>query len=241
MDVGKAINFVFEDEQWVSKLLLGAVITLIPIFGQLALMGYVIAVTRNVKSGAERPLPTWDNLGEYFVEGLMFWIASLIYALPLLVIIIPIAVIWILPALGSNNDELVTVLAGMATVVSVGLGCLGTLYAILLALLMPVLQIRYADTGELAACLRFGEIFRFLFDNIGSIIIAQLIVWVAGLAVSGAVSGVIGVLSIIPICGWIVGAVLSLALFPAGVWLMYFSAHLYGQIANQAEASPSAI
>ena len=39
MDIGKAFGFVFEDEQWVSKILLGAAIMLIPIFGLFALIG----------------------------------------------------------------------------------------------------------------------------------------------------------------------------------------------------------
>ena len=93
MDIGQAFSFVFEDEEWIVKILLGAVLMLIPIFGQCALMGYGIAIVRNVKAGEPRPLPDWGNLGEYFMDGLMFWVATLIYALPIFILICPIVLV----------------------------------------------------------------------------------------------------------------------------------------------------
>ncbi len=237
MDIGKALGFVFEDEEWVSKLLLGAVITLIPVFGAFALTGYAIAVTRNCMAGNPRPLPAWTDIGRYFMDGLMFWIATLVYALPLLVLICPVTLVWLLPALAGEQEDLVTILAGVSGLVSVGLGCLAALYGILLSLLAPVLQIRYAQAGELGACLRFGEVFRFLFANIGNILMAQILVWIAGLVLSAIVGAVGGVLGLIPICGWILGLALGLLMLPASVWLMAFSGHMYGQIGRQAGVS----
>ncbi len=238
MDIAKALGFVFEDEDWVSKILLGAAIMLIPIFGGFALMGYAIAVIRNVMAGEPRPLPAWDDLGRYFMDGLMFWVATLIYALPLFIFICPIVVVWALPAIAGESENLKTILISASGLVSVGLGCLASLYGILLGLLTPALQIRYAETGELGACLRFGEVFRFLFANIGGIIIAQILLWVAGMVIGMIVSVLAGVLSIIPICGWILGAALGLLMLPVGVWLAVFSGHLYGQIGHQAGIGP---
>ena len=237
MDIGKALNFVFEDEDWVSKLMLGAVITLIPIFGWFALMGYAIAVIRNVMAGNPRPLPAWDDLGRYFMDGLMFWVAALIYALPFLILICPIAVVWLVPTLAGEQEDLTAILTAVSGLVSAGLGCLAFLYGILLALLTPVLQIRYAETGEIGACLRFAEVFRFLFANIGSILIAQVLVWVAGVIVGGVLSGLAGALSIVPVCGWILAAVAGLLMLPISAWLTVFSGHLYGQIGRQARTA----
>jgi len=234
MDIGKAIGFVFEDEEWVSKILLGSVILLIPVFGWFAVLGYAIAVTRNVIAGEPRPLPAWGNLGRYFTDGLMFWVATLIYTIPFLVFICPIAVVWLLPALAGESEDLMAILAGASGLVSVGLGCLAVLYGILLGLLTPVLQIQYAKTGEIGACLRFGEVFRFLFANIGSIIISQILAWVASVVVGTAMSMLVGILSVIPICGWILAPVLGLLMLPVSVWLTVFSGHLYGQIGRRA-------
>ncbi len=239
MNIGEAIGFVFEDEEWPSKLLLGAVISIIPIFGGAALTGYTIAVLRNVEMGSQRPLPGWDRIGEYFVDGLLFWVATLIYSIPFLIFACPIALVWILPAAASDNQDLTTILTSIAGLVSAGLGCLSLLYAIVLWVLMPVLQIRYAETGELGPCLRFNEVFRYLFEHIGAIIIAQVLVWAAAFVVTTVLGGIIGAFGLIPICGWVLASLLGLVMVPVGVWLMLFATHLYGQISRQAGATLS--
>ena len=48
MDIGKAFGFVFEDEEWVSKVLIGGLIFLIPLIGQFAVIGYSFKVAQNV-------------------------------------------------------------------------------------------------------------------------------------------------------------------------------------------------
>ena len=57
MDIGKAFSFVFEDEEWVSKILIGGLIALIPLVGQLVVLGYALKVAQNVAQGSPRPLP----------------------------------------------------------------------------------------------------------------------------------------------------------------------------------------
>jgi len=222
MDIGKAFGFVFEDEEWLTKILLGALITLIPIFGGFALMGYTIAVVRNVMNGKPRPLPAWGDLGRYFMDGLMLWVVTLIYALPVLILICPITMVWVLPAFGGEEENLTAVLASISGIVTMGLGCLAVLYGILVGLLTPVLQIRYAETGEIGTCLRFGEIFQFLFANLGSIVVSQLLVWAAGMILMPVVS----ILT------------LGLLILPVSAWLSIFSGHLYGQIGQRAGLIP---
>lgn len=234
MNVNKAITFVFEDDQWLSKLLLATVISLIPLFGGAALTGYTIAILRNVREGQSQPLPSWDTLGEYFVDGLRYWVALLIYSIPLLILTCPIALVWLLPAVVEDNQGLTTALTTVAGILSAGLGCLALLYALLLWVVAPALQIRYAEVGKLAACLDFGEVLRFLFDNIGPIIIAQVLVWAAGFLATTVLGVVIGALGLVPICGWVLASLLGLLFLPLAAWLMLFAAHLYGDISRRA-------
>jgi hypothetical protein len=222
MDIGKAFSFVFEDEEWFTKILLGALITLIPIFGQFALFGYGIAIIRNVKAGVPRPLPEWSNLGDLFIDGFKFWVATLIYAIPFIIFLCPIMLVWVLPALGAENEDLAAMLAGISGIVSVALGCLAALYGIVLSLLTPVVQIRYAETGEIAPCLAVGEVFRLLFDNLGSVLVTVVLGWVAGTVVMS----VAGTLT------------LGLLVLPGSVWLKALSSHMYGQISRQMGAAP---
>ncbi len=221
MDIGQAFGFVFEDEEWIKKTLLGSVILLVPVLGIFVLMGYTIAIIRNVKAGDPRPLPAWDNLGGYFMDGLMFCIAYLLYSLPFLILICPIMLTGLLPAVAGDNQDLAAILAGVSGLLSMGIGCLAVLYGILLTLLAPVLYIRYAETGEIRACLRFGEVFRYLFANIGSILVSILLVWVASMV-------------IVPIASMLTLGLLAL---PASFWLTVFTAYLFGQIGRKAEIS----
>ena len=236
MTINRAIRFVFEDDRWVGKILLGTLISLIPFFGGIALTGYAIAVLRNVRAGSPRPLPSWDRLGEHFVDGLLFVVGVLIYSLPLLILACPIALVWILPAATDDAQGLTNVMTTIAGIVSAGLGCLALLYALLLWALTPVLQIRCAEADKLAACLRFGEVFRFTFGHIGEIIIAQVLVWAAGLVVTTVLGLVIGAFGIVPICGWVIASLLGLLFLPVGVWLMLFASYLYAEIGAGARA-----
>jgi hypothetical protein len=223
MDIGGAFSYVFEDEDWIVKILLGAAIMLIPVFGQLALSGYGIAILRNIKAGKPRPLPAWNNLGDFFMDGLMFWVIRMVYGIPIFVLLCPIMFVGVLPALGAENEDLLAILAGVAGVVALGLTCLIVLYSILVGLLMLVVQIRFAETGEIGACLRFGEMFGFLFSNIGPVILTQLVIWAA----SVILMSVAGTLS------------LGLLALPIAVFMKAVSGYLYAQI--KPEPAPLAV
>jgi len=90
MDLPYALTYVFEDRQWVSKLVLLAVtsiLALVPVFGLLALavaLGYLAQIADNVRNGLPRPLPGWDDYGDKFNLGAPLLAALLIYHLPLL-------------------------------------------------------------------------------------------------------------------------------------------------------------
>jgi hypothetical protein len=235
LDVGKAIAFVFQDEEWIAKILLGAAILLIPIFGTFAVTGYTIAVIRNVKKGSPHPLPDWANLGDFFLDGLKLFVVNLVYQLPIWILSCPAFVVWFVLAFGADNQDLMVGLGVFAGLVTTVLICLITLYAILLALLSPALVIRYAETSEIAPCLRVSEIVRNTFDNIGPVIVSKVLIWAAGLVTGALVSAVSGVFGVIPICGWILLVPVALLVLPISVWIAAFSGHLYGQIAPRME------
>jgi hypothetical protein len=108
--------------------------------------------------------------------------------------------------------------------------------------LTPTIYLQYAVHDSVGACLRFGDVFRFTMDNIGSVLIAQLMMWVGGLViglVGGVISLIVSVLSLIPICGWILGILISLLAIPLAVWLMALQGYLYGQVGLTAGLSVS--
>lgn len=74
-----AIKRPFTD--W-SKLLIGIIISIIPIVNFMA-MGYQI---RCAKTSSQMKLPKWDKFGQLFVSGVLSAVIILIYALPGLII-----------------------------------------------------------------------------------------------------------------------------------------------------------
>lgn len=241
MNVGRALEFVFDDEDWPTKILLGAVLMLIPILGQFAVFGYSIAVIRNVLARRPQPLPAWDDVGRYFLDGLLFWLANLIYALPILLIFGLFLVPALLPALAGENEDLMAILAGTSVLLMSVLGCISLLYSIFLWLLTPMIQVMYAVYDEFGAMLRIGEIVRLTFANIGQVLIAQGMMIVIGFVISLVVGGVTSILGLIPFCGWIVSLLVFLLVLPVGAWTLAFQGHLFGQVGLEAGFGQSVV
>jgi hypothetical protein len=86
-----------------------------------------------------------------------------------------------------------------------------------------------------------GEVFRFLTAHIGGVVVSQVILLVVGVIVGSVVGGMATLLSVIPICGWIVAVALGLLMVPVSVWLTVFAGHMYGQVGWQAEAPPTSM
>lgn len=233
MDVGKAFSFAFEDRDWVTKLLVGGLILLIPIFGGFALLGYMVTVIRRVLNGDPNPLPEWSDLGQKFVDGLLIWVATLIYALPLLILSCPIFFVWVLPALGGESEDAMAALTGVAGVLTIGLGCLFFLYSLFLIFLTPAIYLQYAGHGRLGACLRFGDVFRFALQNLGTLLLYLLIVVAASTGISLVASLLVGAVNVIPCIGQLIAVLFALAMLPLAVWLTAFQGHLIGQVGRR--------
>src|SRR5713226_7263081 len=87
-DFLRPFTFAFDDPRWVPKILLGGVFALAAIFlvGIFFIYGYLARLVRNAINGVQYPLPEWDDLGEYFTEGVKLFVVGLIYAIPVVLI-----------------------------------------------------------------------------------------------------------------------------------------------------------
>jgi len=192
MDIGKAFSFVFEDKDWVVKILIGIAVVvagfvlsflLIPaILAGMMLSGYALEITRRVIRGDADVLPAWDNWGQILVDGLMVTIITVVYALPIIVLVLCVGV----PASLIADSSAVSLSAGEAFSVfaSSSVGCFGLLWAIVMSLLLPAAIARFAAEGELASAFQFGEIFSLVRDNLGTYLLTAVMVWVTGIMAS---------------------------------------------------------
>lgn len=218
MDIGKSFTFVFEDQEWITKLLIAAAILLlgvafswvlgIPMLLAAALLtGNGVEIVRQVMRGNLDELPEWDEWGNLLIEGIKVMVISIVYALPLIVVAICLG-----PVVGflADSSEALGVLLGTF------LGCIILIYAIALSIVFPAALAFYVAEDDLSAAFRFGDVIAFARDNLSTYLIIFIMSWVAGI-IGNLGSLVCGV-------GWLVTV-------PYAVLVTH---HLYGQAYVQA-------
>lgn len=240
MDIGKSFSFPFEDNQWISKLGLGAVIAMVPILN-FAWTGYMVELIRNVMNGVAQPLPTWDDVGKKFTDGLILTVAGLVYALPMLLVICLPMGFMVVPAIMSGNRDLESLsnaIASAGSVLFLCLLCVFVIYALLLSVVYPAILIVFSREGTLASCFKFREVF----DLIGKNMTPFLTAWGVSLAASFGVGLVAGiaqtVLLIIPCIGQIASFLLTIGIV---VYTSSVYAHLFGQFGRTATGQDSMV
>jgi hypothetical protein len=207
MDIGASFSYMFQDENWIKKVLIGGVVTLIPIVN-FAAIGYMIQVIRNVRAGQALPLPEWDNFSQYFMDGLWIFLIFLVWSIP---IIIVACIQGIAGAAVSNNQDA----ANAYGIVSACLSCLIGLWALVLGIASPAILVHYVEVGEFMSGFQFSELFAFISANVGNYVIALLLMWVASLVASfGVILCVVGVIF-------------------TQFWAYLVAGHLLGQLAVQ--------
>jgi hypothetical protein len=233
MNIEKSFTFPFEDKQWTSKLGLGAVITIVPILN-FAWSGYMVDIIRNVMNDVTEPLPTWDDLGRNFMEGLILFAASLIYALPMLLLLcLPLTIMGFSGVLAgdSSMEEIAQSIAAAGGALFFCLLCVFFLYALVLSVIYPAVLIMFARERTFASCFKLGEAFNMISRNAGPFFIA----WGLSLATSLGVGLVMGtittILNFIPCLGQILGLAVSLM---GAVYIAVVSTHLFGQFGRAA-------
>ena len=228
MDVEKSFTFPFEDQQWPTKLGLGAVISMVPILN-FAWSGYMVGILRSVMKDAPEPLPTWDDVDRKFSDGLLLFGAAIVYALPLvLLLFLPLSIAALSSVFPENRNlqDVSRMVIETGGVLFFGLVCVSILYGLALSILYPAIVVMFARQGTFAACFRLGEALRMISRNLGPFFTAWGLSVVAGLGVGLLVGFVNLVVGWVPCLGWIISLALSLA---SGVYLTAVYAHLFGQ------------
>ena len=195
MDIGRAFSFVFEDEAWITKVLLGGLIALIPIVGQLALVGYMLKTAENVARGSARPLPEWGEFGDLLMRGLYGFVISIVYFLPYIVVVILFSVFAAVlgaGASGSDGSDAAATLGGALACIFVPL-FLVVAFACLLFVYAG--DARYAVTGQLSEALKFSDIMAAVRANAGIWLMVLVVNLLSGVAASlGLIACGVGVL-----------------------------------------------
>ena len=175
-DFAKPFTFVFDDPAWVNKILMGGLFYLAGflIVGWFFILGYVARMTRNVIAGDPRPLPEWEDLGDYFAEGLRLAGVVLTYILPF----IAIAFAFIVPMglLSGVENRGVEAFSGcMASAMS----CLLVPLSLAVMVFMPASLLFAIVEQRYSAGFEFARIWAFIKNNVGNYLLAVVVYLIA--------------------------------------------------------------
>ncbi len=201
VDFGKAFTYIFDDDNWFDKVIVPLLVSLVPIIGQMAFMGYILRTIKNVAEGVDEPLPTFE-FGEDLGRGFRYFLIGLVYALPILIL----GLLVFIPVRISETSSWV-----LPTLIGILLGGIGLVYALLMFLFQPIMTANFAVKDTFASAFEFKEFFRRFRDNIT----AWLLV-LAGLIVAGFIAPLGGIF-------FFIGA------FITGAYTQFMVAHLEGQ------------
>jgi hypothetical protein len=189
MDIGRAFSYVFDDDQWLTVILLGGLLLIVPIFGQIALLGFMVIAARNIMQGNPKPLPNWSNIGDKFMQGLYVLGIQLVYSLPILVP--AFLLICVAGGLGAAAGD-AEAGAALASGLIFCLLPLLMIFGIVLQVFALAAMVRFLHTGSFGAAMQFGSVISEVRSDIGGWAILWALQLLCGF-VAGAGSFAFGV------------------------------------------------
>ncbi len=217
MEFSKAFTFVFSDQNWIKKILILGLVSLIPIIGWLVILGWSLQITRQIIKNEVFNLPDL-HFGEQLSLGFKGFVIALVFTLPAMLFSLPsIAVAPLGQAVELDEQTLST----MIVLVSVCCGGIQLIYSIGIAFFLPAAFGNFVDKGFLSAGFRLGE----LFNLVKAAPVAYLLV-VVGSMLASFIAG-------LGFIACIIGAIFTFAYSQAIV------AHLTGQAFREAQSKTS--
>jgi len=218
MDFGMAFSYVFQDKDWLRKVGIVALISLIPILGQLVLIGWSLNITKRVIDRHPEPLPEVDFGGD-LGRGFSAFVIGFVYSLPISLFALVFGILDSVVAGQSSSDAVMTIIA----ILSLCFSLFAFIYGVAMAIVMPAAYGNFVAKGNLSAGFALGEVFGLVRANIGAYLIVLLGTFVAGLI---APLGTI-------LC--IIGVILTYA------YSVAIMGHLYGQAYNAATQNKAVV
>lgn len=137
MDYIGSVTYVANDKDWLKKIGLGALMALLSfvLVGSWALTGWAMEAFRRVVRHAEEKLPDWDDLGGYIGQGFKYFVVTLVWSLPMILIVIVLAMMGAFAVSGAENG---------------GFALIGTTLAICLVAMVYGLLVSFLSLGAFA-------------------------------------------------------------------------------------------
>ncbi len=217
MDFGLAFSYVFKDPDWLKKIAIVALIGLIPIVGQIVVLGWGLAIAKRVMDHDPNPLPEVEFTAD-LVRGFYAFLIGLVYTLPITILSGIVGIIDTIATSSSSGDTAVA----LVSVLSICLSIFSFLYGLACGFVLPAAYTNFLAKNSLAAGFNLSEVFGLIKANPGAFLIVLLGTFVAG------------IIAPIGIIACVIGVLLTYA------YSMAIMGHLYGQAYNEASKNLAA-
>lgn len=154
----RAFNYLFENANWLTILLLLALCTLIPVIGFLLVIGYQFVVLEALIRSDDRTFPEFDfsRFSTYLLRGLWPWLAAFIVELTAFATLVLLVLGGMMCFLGALS------VVGDSSLAGIGLAIvLIFLFVVFLASMLVVLLVSTPMMLRAGLTQEFGEAFRF--------------------------------------------------------------------------------
>ncbi len=239
MDIGKAFTYIAEDDNWVSKLGVGALLSMVPIVN-FAAFGYQVQIARNVREGVERPLPTWDDFGSYLLDGLRFMAVIFILMLPMLLLYGLIIAVTIGLAFASESgtfDASDPASGVFLMIMSLSTICIMP-YTLIIWVAYPMFFIQLARRGSVKACFDLREMWSLVKAQPANYLVVLAVMFGLSMVISMLLTPVFLAAVFIPCIGFIITMIASGAMT---ILVGAVSGHLVGQFILEGEGPKPAM
>ena len=207
IDFGRPFTFLFEDQDWTKKLLMGFLYglgSLLCYAGLIGLFGYQKRLLLATADGQDVPLPEFDP-GQDFVEGLKVLVIVLGYYSPAIVLYLCGGLGGAILGGAAGDDDI-------GAIVTVGAYCFALPLFLAGQFLIPVGIIRFADQNSVGAAFQVGEVISTVRENFVNV----LLVFVIKIA-----TGMVAQFTVLLFC---------IGIFAGLAWAKMAEAHAYGQL-----------
>jgi hypothetical protein len=156
--VGEAFGYPFRSPSWLGTIVLQGLILIIPIVGQIALLGWLLMTLDNLRAGRQELAPAGFHLG----RGISLFGVQLIYGVALF--LVPGILFGIGGGIMNQSAGAGAALVSLASLLEL-------VASLLLAFLTPVLILRTSESG-FGGGLDVGAVWQRATANVGQTVIA---------------------------------------------------------------------
>lgn len=212
MQTSKSFSYVMEDPNWMKKVLIGSLITSIPVVEAIT-DGYQIQTIKNIQAGYRYPLPSWDDVTQYFKQGISLRLAIYAIYIPTFITTILAIFLTLTGIFGLftedrtlSNDISIMRLVGFKLLIPI-IDIIVLMIVPIVLLVVPAMARRLADGESFFALFNPFTTLNLILSNFSLYVTSRVVVIVVitlASIISAIVSGAGAIIVIGPILGWLV-------------------------------------